>query len=192
MAQLPADFAGGFQLLIERLESGTALKADQEWAARLLRGAERAIGAKARRAYVDTTEARDQRIYLEVCAELASAADDDVKRACAAVAERFRVRRERVDSGAMEMHPPMHPATVEKIYEEQRRLEATLADWRRQTPLMQAISAEEHGALNRMRLERGQGEHLPPVAPWAPPDGAQAAAEAAVLEWLAENAKCAD
>jgi len=169
VANLPASFSGGLQVLIERLQSGMANEADQAWAAKLLAAAERSIGAKARRAYVDTREARDHHIYLDVCAELARVGDDDVQRACAVVAARFRVMRERVDSGAEEMHPTMHPATVEKIYEEQRQLELTLADWRRQSPLMQSLTAEEHGVLDRLRLERAreaEGATEPASLPW--------------------------
>ena len=146
---LPASFSGGLSSLIDRLQSGAASAEDQAFAARLLAASERAIPVRLRRAYVETTAAQHQMIYMDVCAELARAGDDDVRRACAVVAPRYEPKRN--DSG--ELRPTLNPATVEKIYEEQGRLEDALAEWRKQTPLMQSISAEENGALDRMRLE---------------------------------------
>lgn len=189
MVNLPASFSGGLQVLIERLQSGKASEVDQAWAAKLLQAAERSIGAKARRAYVDTREARDHRIYLAVCAELERVGDDDVQRACARVATRFTVKR--VDGGE-EVPPPLNPATVAKIYEEQRALEEGLRGWRRQSPLMQSLTAEEHDALDRLRLERhseAQRATEPDSLPWTAGGTEPPGWPEVLAAYVTENAK---
>lgn len=149
MAQLPASFAGGLELLLQRLHSGKASAQDQAWAAEMLEAVAERVGKKQRTAYVDSQAAREHRIYMDVLAELQAAGDDDVDHACAIVAQRHNTARHyEANRGGN-----LSAATVRRYYGEQLAIDRAMDALRQLRPWEMADAATDE-QLNRLRAER--------------------------------------